>query len=336
MKKALFILATGVIFSTTQAQVITNGSFETWVDVGGSVDWERPEGFHASDKTLNDMSTLLALSGYPITPENQMTRNEDITYEGDYSVQLTSKFLGASLGVVPCLMANGNIVIDVEAAMEGLSGSIEGIEEIIEVNGGTPVLGKVADSLVVYVNVPVANEDSSAIIVQAKKNIDGTVVVIGSGFAGIAAEEGFQRIKVDIEYEDDEVRSTDTVVVMVISSSNVPEDEEIFGATDDNAIYVDQMSLYVSEESSGIHSLEKADLGIDVYPNPATSQVNFRNERVKNGLLNIFAVDGKLMHQHPLKEGVNTVELSAYPSGMYHYELVDTDLNQRQTGSFVK
>ncbi|MBX9448532.1 MAG: hypothetical protein KL787_01915 [Taibaiella sp.] len=130
-------------------------------------------------------------------------------------------------------------------------------------------------------NVPVANEDSSAIIVQAKKNIDGTVVVIGSGFAGIAGEEGFQRIKVDIEYEDDEVRSTDTIVVMVISSSNVPEDEEIFGATDDNAIYVDQMSLYVSEESSGIHSIEKADLGIEVYPNPATSQVNFRNEKVK-------------------------------------------------------
>ncbi|MBX9448531.1 MAG: hypothetical protein KL787_01910 [Taibaiella sp.] len=101
MKKALFILASGVIFSTAQAQVITNGSFETWVDVGGSVDWERPEGFHASDKTLNDISALLALSGYPITPENQMTRNAEITYEGDHSVQLTSKFFRCISGRGP-------------------------------------------------------------------------------------------------------------------------------------------------------------------------------------------------------------------------------------------
>lgn len=342
MKNFLLLLSSVSFFTaTTFGQEISNGTFEEWETVSGT-SWKKPKFWNATDKVLNDASVLLAVGGFPVSAENQLIKNTDLDFVhgGEFSALLMSKDLGETFGVTPCMMSNGKIEIDMAAALEGLGGggSIEDLSSVLNITGGTPILGRKIDSVVAYVNAPISNSDSATIVVQAKRNVAGTYITIGGGTVMIGPGEGFQHINVGVVYADEGNTATDTMVIMISSSAALPTGDtgSMFGATDSNHIFVDDISVFTSEGVSGIGEIPTVDLGVQAYPIPAEQYINFNNPKVENGILVIYDLNGRIMHQQDIHLGILSVDLSQYNSGLYFYQILDTDQHQKQTGKFLK
>lgn len=56
---------------------------------------------------------------------------------------------------------------------------------------------------------------------------------------------------------------------------------------------------------------------LTVFPNPAKDLLHIRTGADKGGVINIFALDGRLMHQHILTLTQTTIELQQFPAGVY-------------------
>lgn len=342
MKNFLLLLSTVSFFTANIfGQEISNGTFEEWESVSGT-SWKKPKFWNATDKVLIDASVLLAVGGFPVSAENQLIKNIDTNYvhEGEFSALLMSKNLGETFGVTPCMMSNGKIEIDLAAAMEGLGGggSIEDLSSVLNITGGTPILGRKIDSVVAYVNAPMSNSDSATIVVQAKRKVAGVYTTIGGGTVMIGPGEGFQHVNVGIVYADAGNTATDTMVIMISSSAALPtgDSSSMFGATDSNHIFVDDISVFTSEGVSGIGDVPTVDLGVNVYPIPADQYIHFNNQKVANGILVIYDLKGRIMHQQDIHLGLFSLDLSQYNSGLYFYQILDTDHQQKQIGKFLK
>jgi len=342
MKNFLLLLSSVSFFTaTTFGQEISNGTYEEWESVSGTT-WKKPKFWNATDKVLNDASLLLAVGGFPVSAENQLIKNTDMDFVhgGELSALLMSKNLGETFGVTPCMMSNGKIELDLAAAMEALGGggSIEDLSSVLSITGGTPILGRKIDSVVAYVNAPMSNSDSATIVVQAKRKVAGTYITIGGGTVMIGPGEGFQHINVGVVYADAGNTATDTMVIMISSSAALPtgDSSSMFGATDSNHIFVDDISVFTSEGVSGIGDIPTVDLGINAYPIPAEQYINFNNQKVENGILVIYDLKGRIMHQQDIHLGILSVDLSQYNTGLYFYQILDTDHQQKQTGKFLK
>lgn len=322
--------------SQMQAQTITNGNFEDWTPVGSGLSWERPQGWHATDKMLSDLSMVLGIAGYPITPTNQLQKSTE-AYAGDYAARIVSFNLGEAFGVTPCLMVNGVPSLDVVTMGEALAGGDVDLASILTVTGGTPLLGRRADSVVVYVSTPEYNEDTAAIFLQAKQISGDTMITIGTGAAMIAPDMEYTRLNINIEYFDESNNIADTLIIMAISSVGIPSEEEgaLFNATLENSLFLDAMSLHTSD-LSGIIPAANVDLGVSLYPNPATSNIQIKNTSGKEFLIQIYDLNGKVMHHQSLNEGQSSIDLQQYPAGNYFYQVVDPKSNDRQAGSFIK
>lgn len=336
MKKILLSILSLSLACQMQAQSIVNGSFEAWVPVSGGLSWERPEGWYGTDKMLSDLSTILALAGYSLTAENQLKKSTT-AYEGDFAARIMSLDLGESFGVTPCLMVNGVPSLDVVSMGEALAGGDVDLASILTVTGGTPLLGRRADSVVAYVHTPEYNLDTAAIFVQAKQISGDSMITIGAGAAFIEPDLEYTRLSIPIEYLDESNTIADTLIIMAVSSAGIPsgEDDAIFGATLENSLYIDDMALFTSDVSS-ILPTARVHLGVSVFPNPASSSIQWNNTFGKELLLQIYDLNGRVMHHITLPEGRSAINLQQYPVGSYFYQVVDPSSNERQTGTFMK
>lgn len=342
MKKTLLLLsASAFLIATAQAQVtIANGSFEIWGSSAAS--WQDPDAWSGTDAILKQNEILLAAAGFATfgSVKQQLYKETDAVniHEGATSAKLISKDVGGSLGVTPCMMANGAMTLDLAAAM---AGEIDGLESVITVTGGTVMMGRRADSLVTYVKGGAAvNADSSTIFVQAKRKIGDSLVTIGGGAVQFSGTDAFQKVVLNVTYVNPTATATDTLIIFVLSSASLPTGDStggMFGATANNTIFIDDMSIYTSEgNSSAITKIESSDLGVLVYPNPATTFIHLNNEQVKQAVINIYDVTGKMMHQATIGKGITSIDITRYAAGNYIYELVDVQSQRKQTGKFVK
>lgn len=234
-------------------------------------------------------------------------------------------------------MVNGVPSLDVVTMGEALAGGDVDLASILTVTGGTPLLGRRADSVVVYVSTPEYNEDTAAIFLQAKQISGDTMITIGTGAAMIAPDMEYTRLNINIEYFDESNTIADTLIIMAISSVGIPSEEEgaLFNATLENSLFLDAMSLHTSD-LSGIIPAANVDLGVSLYPNPATSAIQIKNISGKELLIQIYDLHGKVMHYQSLNEGQSSIDLQQYPAGNYFYQVADPQSKDRQAGSFIK
>lgn len=334
MKKTISTIFSILLAGAALAQpAITNGTFEAWTGVGGGLTWHRPEGWHGSDKLLNDVAPMLGFAGVTYTAAEQMTQSED-AYEGSYAARLMSVDLGGTLGPTPALMVNGSITLNMAAAMEAIGGGEVELTDLFNVAGGTPLLGLRADSVEAYVKTPESNVDTGRIIVQAQK-IDGdSMVTIGAGYVDLFPGMDYERVAVNIEYFNPEDRIADTLIIIVISSATLPTETSFFGASDGNTVIIDAMKLYATDVE-GITD-RFVDLGVQAYPNPAQGIIQFENNAAQSFLIQIYDLSGKIMHLKELPQGVTQIDLQQYPAGNYIYRIADAQSGKLQSGTFTK
>ena len=72
--------------------------------------------------------------------------------------------------------------------------------------------------------------------------------------------------------------------------------------------------------------IAKADLDVTVYPNPASSIVNFSIQNSKTSIsggnkITLFNTDGRIVHESVLTELDFSINISHLPSGIYYAKL---------------
>lgn len=339
MKKALLTISACIGFATlsvAQTPVITNGTFELWTNIPpptlppGLPPLERPNGWYGSDQFLNHTAgPVLQLQGLDFDYNKQLFKDGDM-HEGSFAAKLMTKDYGDTLKELPVLMTNAKQNVSMAALMGG--GANLDLMTLFRFSECTPMYGKRLDSVTAYIKTPATNADSSAVFVLAYQKVQSSTgadsnAVIGEGGMTIAANSGgYIKITVPVIYQAGQ--ATDSMVVGFVSSSS--------GFTVDNTLFVDKVELYASEPNS-VKNIKAADLGFQVYPNPATTQIRFNNKgNLMHTTLIIQNTVGQIMHYAPLAQGINTVDLSRYAAGTYFYEVYNEKGTERQTGKFVK
>ncbi len=71
-----------------------------------------------------------------------------------------------------------------------------------------------------------------------------------------------------------------------------------------------------------------------VYPNPATSQINFRYSTQNAQNIFVYDITGRVIGQTEMINGVATLNTSSYSSGMYFYHVTDKSGNMLDNGKF--
>jgi hypothetical protein len=101
---------------------------------------------------------------------------------------------------------------------------------------------------------------------------------------------------------------------------------------DGSTMYIDEVSL---EYPEGIEQSLMPDVAVKVYPNPANEQISVElSERVANGFLEIFTVDGKLVRTCELNDTRTTIHVNNLPAGTYYFKLKQNQ-HLLNTGSFI-
>jgi len=340
MKKALFTIAASIGFATlgvAQTPVIVNGTFELWTDITapsfppGAPDLERPNGWYGSDQLLNHtVGTVFLAQGLDFDYNKQLFKDTDM-HEGSFAAKLMTKDFGDTLKKVPVLLTNARQNVSMSALLGADFDNID-LMTLFRFSEGTAMYGKRIDSITAYVKTPATNADSGAVFVLACETVQSSSgadsnAVIGQGGMTIAPNSnGYIKISVPVFYAAGQ--ATDSMVVGFVSSSA--------DFTVDNTLYVDHVEIYASEPSS-VRNIKATDLGFQVYPNPATTQINFNNKgNLTHTTLIIQNSVGQIMHYASLGQGINTIDLGKYAAGTYFYEVYNEKGTARQTGKFVK
>lgn len=340
MKKALFTIAASIGFAAlgvAQTPVIVNGTFESWTTVNpptippGLPALERPNSWYGSDQLLNHtVGPFLQVQGQDFDANKQLFKDADM-HEGSFAAKLMTKDFGDTLKKVPVLMTNAKQNVSMSALLGADFDNID-LMTLFRFSECTPVYGKRIDSVTAYVKTPATNADSGAVFVLAYKKVQSSSgadsnAVIGQGGMTIAPNSnGYIKISVPVMYAGGD--ATDSMVVGFVSSSS--------GFTVDNTLFVDHVEIFASQPTS-VSNVKATDLGFQVYPNPATTQINFNNKgnRMHTTLVIQNSI-GQIMHSAPLGQGINTIDLAKYAAGTYFYEVYNENGTARQTGKFVK
>ncbi|HTO16841.1 MAG TPA: T9SS type A sorting domain-containing protein [Edaphocola sp.] len=340
MKKSFiaFALLLGTAFGVqAQTPVIANGSFETWtteiVPAIPPVTIDRPKNWYGSDVVLNkNVGPLLSIAGLSFTNAKQVSKSTD-SHEGVYAAKLMTKFYGDTLKNLPCLLTNAKQDLNMSALLSGGFNDPSALMNLFKFTNGTPIFMKRIDSVTAYVKTPSTNIDSAAAFVTALKNygVDSSIPIGQGGVMIPANTGGYVKISIPVAYFGDD--HTDT---MIVGFSSAGMAGGTSGYALDNTLYVDKVEVYTSEATS-VTPIPSIDLGYNVYPNPASTVINFnnKNNQQANTLIILNNV-GKIMHFSEMANGNNSVDLNEYTKGIYFYEIYNEKGTGRQTGKFIK
>lgn len=339
MKKILCAAALlAAIFSTSRAQTIVNGGFETWQGPSGSLQLENPGSWYGSDKTLSDLGVLLMAVG--VTPEKQLFKTED-AHSGTYAAELKTAFLGDTVGNVPGLLLNAKLNIDLFAIIA--NPDFSSFFDFVTYTGGTPLLGKKVDNVKAWVKVEGDQQDPGSIIISAfqkgvtASNAD-TMILIGSGTQVVIPDptNSYQEVTVAMDYQNANNTATDTLIVAFSSSAVITAATPI---TDGNTMKVDDVTMTTSDgtTTSIQEPVFRDDIAV-VYPNPAETVVYFNlnaAEKPADYMLTITDLSGKVVLREQLKQQINPKPVSGWAQGSYYYSLLNTKNNKSEQGKFV-
>jgi len=313
------------------AQTVANGGMEEWVSITSTISLERPANWWGFDQVLYNVSPVMSAAGFTYVPRKQLKKSED-KCSGDYAARLITHDYEGVLGLVPGIMANGELEIDLEAAMDALTPGTTGIEDftsLMNVIGGEPTMGNKVDSVTACVLAPAYNDENSAVMIRAMKHMEiggvDTLVQIGSGMVQIVPDSNFQNIMVPMVYVDPGLTSTDTLQIIFLSS--YVEDTAI-GITIENRIFVDEVAMHLSEVS-GISDKGLAN-SFSIFPNPSRGFINIQNNNnIAGCTFGLYDMNGRLVVKQALKAGAQQINIEQFPAGNFLYRIENSNgLNQ--------
>jgi hypothetical protein len=97
-------------------------------------------------------------------------------------------------------------------------------------------------------------------------------------------------------------------------------------------MYVDALSL---EYSAGIEQALMPEVGVSLFPNPASDVLNIRlSKEIKNGSFDVYNVSGKLMGSFNASRLESAIPVYSLVNGTYFFRLKEEG-KLLNTGSFV-
>lgn len=339
MKKTLLLTAAlAVTLGTAQAQTFTNAGFEIWQGPSGALQVENPTSWFGSDKLLADNALILLALG--ATPAKQLHKSTD-AHSGTYAAELTTKFMGDTLGNVPCALINARISINVAAIIS--DPDFSNILNLVTYSGGTPLLKRKMESVSAWVKLTDENQDNASVLItalQKGKTAAGadTMIAIGGGTQIIAnnVSNSYREITVPVTYSNAANTATDTLIVVFSSSAVVSSGAP---STDGNTLLVDDVTMMTSEGAglSVRQPLFAEDVAL-VYPNPARDLIYFNLntfQDAKDYRLNVVDVTGKVILTENLKQQVNERNVFGWAKGSYFYTLTNVKNGKLEKGKFT-
>ncbi len=337
MKKNLLITSLLSIFTCSmnfaQTPEFNNPGMETWESETypgiPSLTVTNPTGWFGSDRIMGENLPIMFVIGAEASP--QIAQSDD-AHSGNSAAAITSVNLGDSFGVIPGILTNAKYSLSLDPNITDPSSLLSNVS----ITGGTPVNGKKVDTVYAWVKLDTSNTDNASITLSALTKMPGadTNTMIGSGGIIIApSDEGYVRVAVPMEYEDENMTATDTLVVTFTSSATQ-------NGTVGNTLLVDDVSMVVSDgQSNGIELPLLSEKAMYVYPNPsAQGYVYFNlNASLKPAEFSLIITDisGKTMYHQTLSDNINKLDCSAYANGTYFYTLVHTPSQQKEGGKFI-
>jgi hypothetical protein len=319
MKKSLLFVSLVLLFigkANAQLQV-PNAGFETWHADGISGALNPNHGSGDSCWWDFNMFNSAFLGSSPVS----VFQENSIVYSGLHSAKLVSVALTHASDSLVNTYNYG--ILDTMGIMvtatvtESFSGAA--------VTLGIPFRNRITEFDFYYQYVP-NGIDTASCGVQLWDYVHGKRKIIGSGkFVTHTAVASWTLAQVHITY--DTVCTPDTILILFNATSNYskPKAGSIFYVDSANAI------------NAGIDELNAPTANVTVYPNPASSEVNFRisaSGSEKGYAIVVYDITGKMVGTYAVANNMATINTSTYNSGLYFYQLHDKNGVQMNVGKF--
>ncbi|HSY75567.1 MAG TPA: PCMD domain-containing protein [Bacteroidia bacterium] len=324
MKKhllALSILALAFTVNTTKAQILNPG-FENWTHTPtgtfNPVAYDDPNGGSGTTGwwDFNILSSSLAGTS-PLT----VFKDSTTVHSGKYSAKIvTAPMSATSYGYYKAFFPHDTMGCIIAAT---ISAGIGGVT----VKTGIPFTQRISQFNFYYQYAPVATDTGSCSVVLYKFNpVTKSRYVIAAGvFAtGTATGATWQQATVNMVY-DTAVSNPDTVVI-VFSSSSLYHKPQV-GST----LLVDDASVV-----AGINELHAAQVNVNVYPNPSSTEVNFAitSTEMANHA-DIYDITGQKINSYDVKNNFAAISTANYAPGLYLYQIYDKSGSVMKIGKFT-
>lgn len=162
-----------------------------------------------------------------------------------------------------------------------------------------------------------AKPDTASCAVILTKNH----VQIGAGYVTMNSAASWTNVSANVAYSA--LGNPDTIIVVFSASSQ-------FKPAPGSLLYIDGVTaagpLAVNEIGN--------ETGVNVYPNPASSRVNFSITGANTHSIKIYDVTGKEVNAYMVKNNMLTVNTSGFASGIYIYQAYDMNGGLIKVGKF--
>ncbi|MCX6252707.1 MAG: PCMD domain-containing protein [Bacteroidetes bacterium] len=319
MKQTFIFIFTLILIKATfgQTMVLPNGGFEAWHQVQGidSVFMEPDSNFFSTLNELANTPAIGAGSG-PIT----VYRTTD-AHSGTYAAKLVSKnfpYIPKDI-FIPGMLGTTKLII---------------LQSTIKIGKPCPYGCHPQHFTGWFKYFPVNNDSCKVAIVVSQFNTS-THKRDTIGYGEMIYHEAYNtytQFDIPVVYRN-QTMTPDSLSILAVSSAgfNLGDLQAGVGQVS-STLYVDD---FMVEYPAGIQQFMMPDVTINTYPVPARDLLKVELSKVvKNGLLEVFAMDGKKMARYSLIKDKNTIPVYNLTNGTYYYKLTDgkTVLN---TGSFM-
>jgi len=335
MKKKLLITSMLGLMSCSLsfAQDFSNSGMETWESetfMGlPPLTITNPTGWYGTDRIMGENLLIMLALGFDASA--QISQSDD-AHSGSAAAAISTVSISDTMPALPGLLSNAKYSLNLDPENLDMSSLLSNVV----ITGGTPVNGKKVDTVFAWVKLDSSNTDDASVTITAMATLPGedTASMIGAGgFIISPSDEGYVRIAVPMEYLDENMTATDTLIVNFSSSATQ-------SGTAGNTLLVDDVSMVLSDgQTSGIELPLLSEKAMYVYPNPAAQgyvyfNLNTTLQPAEFSLM-ITDISGKTLYNQTLNDHINKVDCSAFANGTYFYTLVHHSSQQKESGKIV-
>jgi len=321
MKRFFTLVLLAVALNSAYSQSnIPNGDFENWYNVVLSATLNYDE--LGTGPTDNWISTLNSLAAVPPTaggPGPVTVFKTTDKYSGTYA----AKAVSANFPLGP-----------VSIFIPGMIGTA-----VMDMVGVKALLGRpCADCKPLHLKgyykfEPVNNDSCAAVILLSRWNATAKKRdTVGYGrWVQKSPVTHYTEFDVPVNYTG--TGAVDTITILVVSSANF-DVVSFVGSQGEvgNTMYVDALSL---EYSAGIEQALMPEVGVSLFPNPASDVLNIRlSKEIRHGSFDIYNGSGKLMGSFNASSLESTIPVYSLVNGTYYFSLKEEG-KLLNTGSFV-